>query len=48
MFKTGDKFVMSQSRAKFPQSYEGLGLLDKMINYFIEEKDEWREKKGKK
>lgn len=30
---------MSQSRAKFPQSYEGLGLLDKMINDFIDEKE---------
>jgi len=46
MFKTGDKFVMSQSRAKFPQSYEGLGLLDKMINYFIEEKERSKNEKS--
>ena len=46
MFKTCDKFVMSQSRAKFPQSYEGLGLLDKMINHFIEEKERSKNEKS--
>jgi len=39
VYNSGDKFIMSQSRAKFPQSYEGLGLLDKMINDFIDERE---------
>ena len=39
MYNPGDKFITSESRSEFPQSYEGLGLLDKIILNFIEEKE---------